>query len=371
MSLVGDDTLDNPWDAFPVPGTGGNGTNAAGINANVNKNTLAWQIWKDKEDRRLAAEALARTTAQDDEDRRIAAEDRTRTLTDAANLRTNTGNYYRGGTWKDSFGGQRTAANTAAGTATGSVDTNLAGQLGNIAGAYGDATGTTTNAYNDLINYLTNNPNNPYAGQSVSAGQVGNDMSQLMQAYGLDTGPTQQYVGATNAANDSTAQQFNNLLQVLSRMSTSSDASRMTEARSGSTNALSNLAGMNASNVSSANNAATAAKNKIAQDLLAQISGIDTNQAEEDARLQQLLITLGVDPTAVPTTVVPKVPVVPGDDETVDETVDEPPPFAFLPGIASGVDESTRVPEVTPDILLELQKRLAGLGGFGQGFLGR
>lgn len=364
-TLAGDDTLDTGYWDFPVPGIGGNGTNPASINAGVNKKTLAWQIWKDAEDRRIAAEALARTTAQDDEDRRIAAEDRTRTLTDAANLRTNTQDYYTGGTWKNPFGGLRDAANTAASTATGSIDTNLAGQLGNIAGAYGDATGTTTNAYNDLINYLTSNPNNPYAGQSVSAGQVGNDMSQLMQAYGLDTGPTQQYVGATNAANNSTAQQFNNLLQVLSRMSASSDASRMTEARSGSTNALSNLAGMNASNVSSANSAATAARNKIAQDLLNRQAGIDSDQAAEDERLRQLLITLGVNPNGNPTTIVPKTKV-PGDKEPVDE-----PPFSFLPGIASGVDESTRVPEVTPDMLLELQKRLAGLGSFGQGFLGR
>lgn len=381
MSLVGDDTFSgNYWDSI-VPGTSGTGTNAAGINAGVNKKTLAWQIWKDAEDRRIAAEALARKNAQDDEDRRIVAEDRTTAAgivakndKAASDLRTNTGNYYRGGTWKDAFTGQTNAANTAAGTATGSVDTNLAGQLGNIAGAYGDATNTTAGAYNDLINYLTQNPNNPYAGQSVSSGQVGNDMSQLMQAYGLDTGPTQQYVGATNAANDSTAQQFNNLLQVLSRMSTSSDASRMTEARSGSTNALSNLAGMNASNVAGANNAATAAKNKIAQDLLAQLSGIDTSKAAEDARLQQLLISLGVDPTAVPGTIVPKVdnPIVTKvDDPVYNDLVERNPPFAFLPGIASGVDESTRVPEVTPDVLLELQKRLAGLGGFGQGFLTR
>ena len=273
MTLAGDDTLVNPWDNFPVPGTGGSGTK---------DKTLAWQIWKDKEDRRIAAEALAKATG------------------DESNLKTNTSNYYTGGSWKDAFGGQRDAANTAAGTATGSIDTNLAGQLGDISGAYGDATVTTTNAFNDLINYLTQNPNNPYAGKTVSSGQVGNDMSQLMQAYGLDTSPTQQYLGATNAANSSTAQQFNNLLQVLSNMSTASDASRMTEARSGSANALSQLAAMNASNVTGAKGAATAAKNKIAQDLLAQISGIDTNQAQEDERLKQLLITLGVNPTPTP-----------------------------------------------------------------------
>jgi len=155
-------------------------------------------------------------------------------------------------------------------------------------------------------------------------------MSQLMQAYGLDTNPTQQYVGATNAANDSTAQQFNNLLQVLSGMSTSSDASRMTEARSGSANALSQLASMNASNVTGAKGAATAAKNKITQDLLAQLSGIDSDQSQEDERLKQLLITLGVDPNAA-----------------------KPQSFGL-----------------SPDILADLQASLAGLGSFGSGFVG-
>jgi len=318
--LVGEDNFGGiDWSKLPVVNSGGSGsgTAAANANANTNKKTLAWQIWKDEQDRKIAADAL------------------TKVNTDAANLKTNTQNYYTGGTWKDSFGGERTAANTAANTATGSIDTNLANQLGEISGAYGDATGTTTNAYNDLINYLTQNSNNPYAGKSVSSGQVGNDMSQLMQAYGLDTNPTQQYVGATNAANNSTAQQFNNLLQVLSNMSTASDASRMTEARAGSANALSQLAGMNASNVSGANSAATAAKNKIAQDLLAQISGIDTNQAQEGERLKQLLITLGVNPDVA----------------------------AVPPPVASG--------GLTPDVLAELQASLAGLGNFGMGFLTR
>ena len=319
--LIGGMSPGFSWDDIAVPGSGGSGTAAANTNATTNKKTLAWQIWKDEQDRKIAAEALAKTRR------------------DESNLKTNTSDYYTGGTWKDSFGGQRTAANTAANTATGSIDTNLVSQLGDISGAYGDATGTTTNVYNDLINYLTQNPNNPYAGKTVSSGQVGNDMSQLMQAYGLDTGPTQQYVGATNAANNSTAQQFNNLLQVLSGMSTASDASRMTEARSGSANALSQLASMNASNISGAKAAATAAKNKIAQDLLAQISGIDTDQTQEGERLKQLLITLGVNPNAaaVPPVVPPVVP--PGG--------------------------------LTPDVLAELQASLAGLGNFGMGFLTR
>jgi hypothetical protein len=318
MSLVGEDNFGGiDWSQLPVVNSGGSGsgTAAANANANTNKKTLAWQIWKDAEDRRLAAEALAKTN------------------TDAANLKTNTQNYYTGGSWKDAFGGQRDAANTAAGTASGSIDTNLATQLGDISGAYGDASGTTTNAYNDLINYLTQNPNNPYAGKSVSAGQVGNDMSQLMQAYGLDTNPTQQYLGATNAANSSTAQQFNNLLQVLSNMSTASDASRMTEARAGSSNALAQLAAMNASNVTGAKSAATAAKNKIAQDLLAQISGIDTNQAQEDERLKQLLITLGVNPSPAP----------------------PPPPV-----------NDSGLPEMTPDMVAQILEGLSGID-FGMG----
>jgi hypothetical protein len=303
------------WADITVPGTGG--TSAANANANTNKKTLAWQIWKDEQDRKIAAEALAKARG------------------DEANIKTNTSNYYTGGSWRDAFGGQRDAANMAAGTATGSIDTNLASQLGDISGAYGDATGTTTNAYNDLINYLTQNPNNPYAGKSVSAGQVGNDMSQLMQAYGLDTNPTQQYLGATNAANSSTAQQFNNLLQVLSNMSTASDASRMTEARAGSSNALAQLAAMNASNVTGARGAATAAKNKIAQDLLAQLSGIDTNQAQEDERLKQLLITLGVNPSPAP--------------------APPPPPV-----------NDSGLPEMTPDMVAQILQGLSGID-FGMG----
>jgi len=95
---------------------------------------------------------------------------------------------------------------------------------------------------------------------------------------------------------------------------------------------------MNASNVTGAKSAATAAKNKIAQDLLAQISGIDTNQAQEDERLKQLLITLGVNPTPAP----------------------PPPP----------VDDSA-FPEIPADVLAQLQISLAGLGNLGQGFLVR
>jgi hypothetical protein len=87
---------------------------------------------------------------------------------------------------------------------------------------------------------------------------------------------------------------------------------------------------MNASNVTGAKGAATAAKNKILQDLMAQLAGIDANQSEEDARLQQLLITLGVNPNA------PK------------------------PTSPAGL---------SPDILAELQASLGGLN-FGSGFVG-
>ena len=61
MSLVGEDNFGGiDWSQLPVVDSGGSGsgTAAANANANTNKKTLAWQIWKDAEDGKIAAEAL-------------------------------------------------------------------------------------------------------------------------------------------------------------------------------------------------------------------------------------------------------------------------------------------------------------------------
>lgn len=59
--LVGEDNFGAiDWSQLPVVNSGGSGsgTAAANANANTNKKTLAWQIWKDEQDRKIAADAL-------------------------------------------------------------------------------------------------------------------------------------------------------------------------------------------------------------------------------------------------------------------------------------------------------------------------
>jgi hypothetical protein len=135
-----------------------------------------------------------------------------------------------------SGGGYRTGADRMLGlinaqgdTSKGAIEKSYKDALANILGGFTTADDLTGKGYSALENYLTQNPNNPYAGVQVSAGQAPDAMEQILSAYGVSADPVRAQVAAEQAAAEQGAAGFQNLLNTLGASAQQSDASRLAE----------------------------------------------------------------------------------------------------------------------------------------------
>jgi hypothetical protein len=135
-----------------------------------------------------------------------------------------------------SGGGYRTGADRMLGLINAQGDTSkdnieqaYRDALANILGGFTAAEDLTGKGYSALENYLKQNPNNPYAGVQVSAGQAPDAMEQILSAYGVSADPVRAQVAAEQAAAEQGAAGFQNLLNTLGASAQQSDASRLAE----------------------------------------------------------------------------------------------------------------------------------------------
>jgi hypothetical protein len=133
-------------------------------------------------------------------------------------------------------GGYRTGADRMLGLINQQGDvqrTNTEGAyrdaLANILGGFTTAQDLTNQGYSGLEQFLRQNPNNPYAGVQVSAGQAPDAMEQILSAYGVSADPVRAQVAAEQAAAQQGAAGFQNLLNTLGASAQQSDASRLAE----------------------------------------------------------------------------------------------------------------------------------------------
>ena len=106
---------------------------------------------------------------------------------------------------------------------------NFASLLGNIDEGYGEAQRLTEEGYGRLQDYLAQNPNNPYANLSVSMPQATNPMQSYLEAYGAMSPDVQGQLQAQQNAAQYGAENFKNLIQVLSSQADLGSQSRMSE----------------------------------------------------------------------------------------------------------------------------------------------
>lgn len=168
------------------------------------------------------------------------------------------------------------------------VEDRARAALANIAAGYEAAQGLTESGYGELQRYLEANRVNPYAGMTVDAGLATNPMEQFLQAYGAMSPEVQAQVAAEQAARESGAGAFRNLVDVLSGAAGQAQTSREMEAQMARNLASQMLGQQRAGYISQAEIARQQALAAIAQ-----------RENERKYALQQALLELGINPAGL------------------------------------------------------------------------
>lgn len=101
--------------------------------------------------------------------------------------------------------------------------------LSGIDEGYGEAQRLTSEGYSRLQDFLNQNPNNPYANLSVSMPTATNPMEEYLKAYGVTSPDVQAQVALQQQNAQQGAENFKNLIQVLSSQAQLGDQSRLAE----------------------------------------------------------------------------------------------------------------------------------------------
>ena len=220
--------------------------------------------------------------------------------TEKANKQNALINYYKSGGYRSGTDALMSGYDTMQGTSEAAIRQQLADSLAGIGESYGKAQGLTEQGYGDLINYLSANQQDPYSQVQVqNAAPAQLEAQGLLEARGALSPDVLAYQQAVTSAGQSGAEQYQNLLNVLSSLNKSGNISRASEAQMGRNVALTGLgeqrAGYESGLKSSANQALSQLASQIAQKKL-------EAQAQADAQAQSLLETLaglGIDVTSL------------------------------------------------------------------------
>lgn len=204
-------------------------------------------------------------------------------------------------------GGYRTGANRMldlinqqAGVSEAAVKKAYTDALDNILGGFTTAKDLTGQGYSALQQYLTQNPNNPYAGVQVSAGAAPDAMEQILSAYGVSADPVRAQVAAEQAAAEQGAAGFQNLLSTLGGVAQQSDASRLAEMMMAQNLAQTTLGQQRMGYESQAAQAQAQAladiQARLAEARLAQEAAAEERRTE----IEDTLASAGADPTVPP-----------------------------------------------------------------------
>jgi len=220
--------------------------------------------------------------------------------TTLANKKKALSDYYASGAYRSGVNSQLTGYDTMRGTSEAAINQQLADSLAGIGESYGTAQNLTEQGYGQLLDYLSKNQQDPYSQVRVqNAAPVQLEAQGLLEARGALSPDVLAYQQAVSSAGQSGAEQYQNLLNVLSSLTKQGGESRVTEAQMARNFALTGLgeqrAGYESGLKSSAQSALTQLANQIAQKKL-------DAQAQADAQAQSLLETLaglGVDVTSL------------------------------------------------------------------------
>jgi hypothetical protein len=208
--------------------------------------------------------------------------------------------YYTSGAYRSGTDSLLSGYDTMQATSEAAINKQLADSLSGIGESYGKAQGLTEQGYAQLLDYLSKNQQDPYSQVRVqNAAPVQLEAQGLLEARGALSPDVLAYQQAVTSAGRSGAEQYQNLLNVLSSLNKQGGESRAAEAQMARNIALTGLgeqrAGMESGLRTSASSALSQLATQMAQKKL-------EAQAQADAQAQALLETLaglGVDVNAL------------------------------------------------------------------------
>lgn len=208
--------------------------------------------------------------------------------------------YYTSGAYRSGTDSLLSGYDTMQSTSEAAINKQLADSLAGIGESYGTAQGLTEQGYNQLLDYLSKNQQDPYSQVRVqNAAPAQLETQGLLEARGALSPDVLAYQQAVSSAGQSGVEQYQNLLNVLSAINRQGGESRATEAQMARNMALTGLgeqrAGMESGLKTSASSALSQLATQMAQKKL-------EAQAQADAQAQALLETLaglGVDISAL------------------------------------------------------------------------
>jgi hypothetical protein len=140
--------------------------------------------------------------------------------------------YYTSGAYRSGTDSLLSGYDTMQGTSEAAINKQLADSLSGIGESYGKAQGLTEQGYAQLLDYLSKNQQDPYSQVRVqNAAPVQLEAQGMLQGRGALTPDVLAYQQAVSSAGQSGAEQYQNLLNVLSSLNKQGGESRAAEAQ--------------------------------------------------------------------------------------------------------------------------------------------
>lgn len=288
-NITGDEIVAGAPSLTPVGGTG-------------NKKLTATEI--------LAKQKFDYQKIQDEYDRAFKEEDRTyqRGLATAATDKTNKTNktlldFYNSGKYDNLDSVLSNITNLETSSKEG-IDEETKRALSEIGIGFNIADAKTNTAYDTLDSYLSQPQQDFFGNTVVSNPTVGNDLAQVLSAYGASSPSVDSQVAASNATMADTSSQFRNLLGVLSAITKKSNEGRQVEGRTARTSANEGLLSQRAGYEGGVRSSASNALQQLAQTIAGQRTSAQNNSLQNKTNFEQMLAGLGIDVSkSVPPTV--------------------------------------------------------------------
>lgn len=209
------------------------------------------------------------------------------------------------------------------------IDEETRRALSEIGIGFDLADAKTNTAYDTLDSYLSQPQEDFFGNTAVSNPTVGNDLAQVLSAYGASSPSVDSQLAASNATMADTSSQFKNLLGVLGAITKKSNEGRQVEGRTARTSANEGLLSQRAGYEGGVRSSASNALQQLAQTIASQTTAAQNASLQNKTNFEQMLAGLGIDVSKSVPPAVTNSPIV-SEENNMDEVLKNLFPDGFL-----------------------------------------